>query len=166
MSMRGGLCLIGVALAWPLLVGGCPPPADDSLEPNDSRSTATLLTPDAAVEGRAVQLAPDVFAVVVGTAGTIVFTIEDLGGQDCPDLTVTADDGTVLYADGRHTCGFAGAPAVQVEGAERATLGQGGYRLTVPAPRPGTYYLEIRELPYADNVVPNAWDYRVTATLS
>ena len=164
MSNRKLLRLIALLMACPCLLGGCPPPEDDSLEPNDSLQAATPLASGVAVEGRAVQDDPDVFAVPAGSAGTIIFTMDDRGGQDCAAFTATAEDGTVLYADGRHLCGRVGPPDVQVEGAALLLLADGGYQLTVPAGRAGTYYLEIHELPYADNLWPNAWDYRLTAT--
>ncbi len=166
MSNYSRPCLIGIAILSVCLLGGCPPPEDDSLEPNDSRIAATPLALDVPVTARGVQGNPDVFAISVESGGALVFTVEDLDGQNCPGFTVTFSDGTVLYADGLFSCSPFRSPTVQVARAALVTTADGVYRLTVPADWAGTYYLEIQELPYADNLVPNGWDYRLTATVS
>ncbi len=163
MKNRCRPCLLVAGIACLCLCAGCPAPADDPLEPNDSAETATPLTAGVPVEGRAVQGNIDVFSVTSTAGREVIFILETIDGEDCGHFTVLDEGGAVLYADGRQGCGRVSPAAVQVEGAGLAVSAEGTYRLTVPAQSGRTYYLLIRELPYADNLVPNAWDYRLTA---
>ena len=137
---------------------------DDALEPNDDLASATRLVAGQAVEGRANQGNPDVFAIQAAAGQTIVLRLESKGNEDCAAFQVTAPSGTVVYEDKGATC--TSLERAQPTASASLTVVQGfGYELRVTAAETGLYDLTINELGQADNVFPFSWDYRLTATL-
>lgn len=159
------LLILGLSLVHTC---GCPRPADDQYEPNDTPETATTLTPGEPIEARVVQDTTDVFSITAAGGTRITFHLEARAGEDCVDFRVLGPDGNTLYDDGRlrHQCGSERDPVAQALGVELIQLpDRGGYRLTIPIVTSGEYLLTLRELGYADNIPTYAWDYRLTAAI-
>ena len=150
-----------------LLMSGCPgfPRPEDSLEPNDTKETATDLENGVPVNARAVQGNPDVFRFGADPGQLLIFTLDSLGEEDCAAFTVTGPDDTKLFADQHFFCGNrVFDPPFAVEGAELNTGLGGGYVLSVPADEAGDYFLTINELGEVDNFFDFSWLYRLTVT--
>jgi hypothetical protein len=165
--------LCAVTILTLSLVGGmlsCRPSArpDDALEPNDDFEHATILTAGQAVTARANQWNADVFAFNCEAKGTIVFSLQSLGHEDCAAFTVTGPNGEILYQDSGTSCSDRGPwekPAMQAEGVKFTEVKDFGYEIDVPANTVGTYFLQIVERSQADNILPFSWDYRLTVTI-
>jgi len=154
-----------LSLVWAL---GCKHFArpDDTLEPNDDLEHATIITAGQAVTARANQWNADVFVFNSEGKGTIVFSMQSLGGEDCAAFTVTGPDSEILYQDSGRFCSSKGDyPAVKAKGVELIGVEDFGYEINVPANKAGAYYLQIYERSQADNIFPFSWDYRLTATI-
>jgi len=157
------LVILALLLVWTL---GCRHFArpDDTFEPNDDMQHATKITVGQVVIARANQWNADVFVFSSEGKGTIVFSMQSLGGEDCAAFTVTGPNNVVLYQDSGSFCSSKGDyPAVIGEGVEFKKLEDSGYEINVSANRAGTYYLQIYERSQADNIFPFSWDYRLTA---
>ena len=150
-----------------LSLSGCPgfPRPEDSLEPNDTKETATDLEIGVPVNARAVQGNPDVFRLAADPGELLIFTLESLGEEDCAAFTVNGPDDTELFADQHFFCGDRGFdPPFAVDGAGLNTGLDGGYVLSVPADGTGDYFLTINELGEVDNFFDFSWLYRLTVT--
>lgn len=157
------LTAIAVGFLLPMCMGGCPRP-EDALEPNDTPETATRLVVGEPAEARVVQYNADVFAVAAGPDETLVFTLENLGEEDCAAFEVTSPDGDTLYADTNGFCGRLGFYPMPGPGGELDRLpDDAGYILTISAEQEGDYFLTLTELGRADNIFDYSWLYRVTA---
>jgi hypothetical protein len=155
------------SLLW---LAGCPQPPDDSLEPNDSPQTATILALEQPVQARAVQDNVDVFAITVepgfpSANRSLQLELTTLSGTECPAFTLTGPDGGILYQDTNRFCSRTGATPMSVPGALlEIRLGQ-GFTLRAPAAQAGIYHLTIEEKGYADNVIDTVWSYELVAHL-
>lgn len=133
-------------------------------EPNDTPETATPLELGTTVEARAVQNNPDCFSVYGGPGQSVVFSMENLGEDDCAAFSVTGADGSILYQDTNRFCGREFSQPVVVEGATLQTIPDWGYVLRVPANVAGNYVLTVDERGQVDNVFDFRWLYRLTVT--
>ncbi len=155
--------LRGVAVCS--LVACAPPRADDALEPNDDRDSATLLSPGVAVKGRANEHDADVFAVQAAADSRIVFVAADRGLERCPKFQVHDPGGVELVGQPvTGACEAASGETRLIPGALLQDLGD-AVSIEVPAARAGAYFLTIMEDGGEDSVAPLSWDYEVTATL-
>lgn len=159
---RRALC--SLIVLFPLVLGGCPRP-EDSLEPNDSPSTATRLMLGVPTQGRVIQGNRDVFVVAAGPNVTLVFEMTSLGEEeeDCVAFSLIAPDGTTLYEDHRLYCRAGVELPTQVDGAGLTQEEGIGYELSAPAAAAGDYVLTLTELGEVDNLFDYSWQYRITA---
>jgi len=163
---RSNVLFFAIGL-FALLLCGCPrfPRSEDSLEPNDTRDTATTLEVGVPITARAVQGDPDVFRYTAGPGELLIFTLESLGEEDCPAFIVTGPDDTELLADQHFFCGDRSFdPPFLVNGASLNTEMEGRYVLSVPTDAGGDYFLTINELGEVDNFFDFSWLYRLTVT--
>jgi len=136
---------------------------DDAFEPNDDVSQATPLSPGVAIEARINQGNADYYCLDVGDPGTVTFSFESRGLEDCSIYEVVAPDGTILHADHEVLCSSPrGADTTDRVAIEAP--GGGSHTIRVTVDDAGLYCVGVRELGMADNLLPFSWDYSLVAT--
>ena len=157
--------LLPRCLPFMLVLVACTVPQrrDDVYEPNDSIAQATLIDPGQALELRANEGNPDVFAVDVPTCERFDLVLVSRGLEDCATLRLEGPEGEVLYQDAVVDCVRSAplhrGPGVTFETSrERTQAGRTTYVLSVLQPPPGRYHLTVRERG-RPGAARYSWDY-------